>query len=193
MELVQKQWLCDKYDAVTTNSVRKRIVSSFTDADSILRVVCHSGNCNGAGCTKYSEKYSLGPPSDVATYLQESGRIGRDGQQSITILYYGENDLKSDHISLDLKEYYCNSAKCQRQVFLSTFSSGTIVKPDPLHFCCGVCTNICACELCSNPMPSMDLKSFENGPDDSITLVPGYRNVQEKAHNTFVSLLRKSL
>ena len=115
-----------------------------------------------------------GPPSVVATYLQESGRIGRDGQQSIAILYYGENDLKSEHISLDMKEYCRNSAKCRRQVLLSTFSPGTIVKPDPLHFCCDVCTNRCACELCSNPMPSMDLESFENDPDDynSGTRVP---------------------
>ena len=108
----------------------------------------------------------MGPPSDVATYLQESGRTDRNGQQSMAVLYYGENDLKSDHITLDMKDYCRNSAKCRRQLHLSTFSPGTIVKPNILHFCCDVCTNSCTCEICVNPLPPMDIETFENDPDD---------------------------
>ena len=163
-----KERICDKYDAVTTSCVRKRIISSFTESDGVLRVVCATvAFAMGIDAPNIQKSLHWGSPPDIVTYLQESGRIGRDGQQSTVVLYYTEKDLFHDHMSVDIKDYCCNSTMCRRDLLLSKFSSGSVnAKPNPLHLCCDICAKVCKCGSCTDPFPLIDINmdSFNSDP-----------------------------
>jgi len=83
------------------------------------------------------------PPS-VEAYLQESGRAGRDGEQSTAILLWGPDDdaalersQTKDRISV-LLNYARDTSKCRRHALLSllNYDSGGEV---PEKICCDVC------------------------------------------------------
>ena len=41
----------------------------------------------------------VGPPRTIREYFQETGRAGRDGKQSLSVLYYNNRDIaKSEKV-----------------------------------------------------------------------------------------------
>ena len=94
----------------------------------------------------------------VEAYLQESGRAGRDGEQSIAILLWGPEDdnamlrAKTDHEKCRLSallKYARNTENCRRHSLLNllNFDSGGEV---PEKNCCDVC----------NPPPDFDKEAI---------------------------------
>ena len=49
-----------------------------------------------------------GPSADIESYVQESGRIGRDGQRALAKLLYTPRDLASKFVSDSMKAYCTN-------------------------------------------------------------------------------------
>ena len=62
----------------------------------------------------------FGPSQTVESYLQECGRIGRDGRKSRCILFY--NGFLTSRCSADMKELINNKEKCHRRELLKYFS-----------------------------------------------------------------------
>ena len=71
----------------------------------------------GVNCKGVSRVIHFGPFKSVEAYLQESGRCGRDGEQSDALLLY--NGITSKVADADMKSYI-NSTSCQRQFFSIT-------------------------------------------------------------------------
>ena len=54
----------------------------------------------------------FGPPQSIEAYLEESGRCGREGEQSDALLLY--NGINARVADADMKSYI-KSTTCQRQ------------------------------------------------------------------------------
>ena len=92
----------------------------------------------------------LGPSDSVQAYVQETGRCGRDGQDSIALLYYRNKDVsKASSASESIKAYCTNKQLCRRQQLMKEFDASDIVeRPEPIHKCCDVCEQNCTCKDC---------------------------------------------
>lgn len=129
----------------TTEESRKDFISeSFQSPDGIIRILlCTIAFGMGVNVKKVTRVVHFGPPESVDDYVQESGRAGRDGEQSYAILvtYRGCTRHK---VSVQMKEYIQNTGRCRRKLLLQPF--GTEVKgPAFLHNCCEVCAKKCKC------------------------------------------------
>ena len=135
--------LCDKYDACTALSVRKNIISSFTQRDGILRVV-FATTALAMGLDSPNIRYIIHwkPPNDIEEYVQETGRGGRDGKYAVAVLYYTRENQSSQRLSVDMKCYISNNKSCRRDILMASFgdsSQAVISKPAELHLCCDIC------------------------------------------------------
>ena len=62
-------------------------------------------------CPDVRQIVHIGLPDDIGSYIQETGRAGRDGQVSMVTLLQARIYHKADN---DIKVYTANSSKCQR-------------------------------------------------------------------------------
>lgn len=42
-------------------------------------------------------------------YLQEIGRAGRDGRESLALLYFNMNDIGAPHVKCEVKNFVCST------------------------------------------------------------------------------------
>ena len=99
----------------------------------------------GLDCPNIRRVIHWGPSADVESYLQETGRAGRDGLSATAIMYYTNVELgRIEDVSM--KEYCKNRVTCRRDMLLDSSSS------DPCtvdSLCtCDVCEVKCMCASC---------------------------------------------
>ena len=131
--------ICEKYDGSTCSANQKLIVESFTKPDGVIRVVVAT-IAFGMGLDSPNVRAIIhwGTPSDISSYVQETGRGGRDNYLSKAILYYGGHT--APNACPILKEYCENTTRCRREILVSEFTeSEPIKKPFVLHECCDIC------------------------------------------------------
>ena len=142
--------VCDKYDACTDVNVRKNIIQSFTDPEGTLRLL-FATTAFGMGIDSPNIRRVIHwspPPNDLESYVQETGRVGRDNQLSTAILYYCEKDLKN--VSDSIKKYCKNATICRWELLMeSLYSEPTVtLQPQVSHQCCDICAHTCTFEGC---------------------------------------------
>ena len=52
----------------------------------------------GLDCPNIHKVLHWGAPSDIESYLQETGRAGRDDKEAKAVLYYSKGDLGAKHV-----------------------------------------------------------------------------------------------
>ncbi len=128
-------------------------------------------NAFGMGIDKSNVTYVVhyNMPKDIESYFQEAGRAGRDGSESLCVIFYGDKDLQTnlylieqgfrdesidgellkqikaeDRTRLKKMTNYCRTTECLRGYVLSYFGE-TLKEP------CGKCSN------CNNTYVSKDI------------------------------------
>ena len=147
---IVKYRLFDMFTACTHPSVKEGIVSAFTNVNSPLRVVIATIAFGmGLDCPNIRKVIHWGPPSDIESYLQETGRAGRDGAQATAILYCSKTDLRGQHIEDSVKAYCRNTDSCRRELILRDFDDCAVHSPNEevecVCLCCDVCRTKCKC------------------------------------------------
>ncbi len=140
--------LVDMFTACTRPAVKERILKSFCEPQSILRVVIATVAFGmGVDCPNVHRVIHWGPSSDIELYLQETGRAGRDGLPSVAILYTVDLGYSDE----TMREYYKNKVMCRRHLLLKQFeeSVSTTTTFEPLCQCCDICELICTCHSCN--------------------------------------------
>ncbi len=129
-------------------NVKETIINSFTKAESPLRLVVATVAFGmGLDCCNIRRVIHWSPPKDIESYLQETGRAGRDEKSASALLYYGGNDFKFDAVEGNMKFYCKNKETCRRQLLLKDFDQVDVSIVSDC-FCCDVCATSCKCELC---------------------------------------------
>lgn len=78
--------LVDMYHSSTDPVIKENISTSFSKK-SVLRVVIATVAFGmGIDCPDVRQIVHIGPPNNVESYIQETGRAGRDGEDAIAVL-----------------------------------------------------------------------------------------------------------
>ena len=139
--------LIDMYHSAATVDMRSKIVKSFCTAGGKLRmVICTTAFGLGIDCPDVRRVVHWGPPNDLDSYVQESGRGGRDNILCTATLLYGH---VSQYVNSDMKRYAKDEGQCRRISLFSPFIMGDSVRPHkPSCECCDVCRKSCSCHKC---------------------------------------------
>ena len=138
----------DMYTSITDDEVKSQIVTSFSDPGAPLRVVCAtSAYSMGVDCPDVREVIHFGMPSDTETYIQETGRAGRDGMPSLAILV----PLKSatHQAEKSMRGYQVNYDICRRDYLFNDMDNYIHDNSVTGCVCCDICSKTCVCGSCA--------------------------------------------
>lgn len=138
--------LVDMFMSCTEEYVKEEIIKHFTK-DSHLRIVVATVAFGmGIDCCNVSQVVHVLPPSDIESYVQETGRAGRSGQPSIAILLHNK---KYKHLEKNMQEYVLNETGCRRDMLFKHFDD--YEHPSSIHNCqcCDICAKKCTCCNCN--------------------------------------------
>jgi len=141
--------LVNIFTKATEDYIKSSVLKQCADANSCLRVViCTAAFGMGIDCADFNRTIHFGPPDDVETYIQQTGRAGRNGKQSYCYLFIAKNQMR--FCDKNMKIYCENTVTCRRDSLFSGFSS---YKSLPLKCnCCDVCAEKCKCVKCLDVM-----------------------------------------
>ena len=99
----------------------------------------------GIDCKDVRQIVHVGLPDDVSSYIQETGRAGRDGLLSKAILLKARTYC---WVGEDIKLYAANETECRRQVLFRDMDGYEPVDINIKCICCDVCAVKCDCGVC---------------------------------------------
>ncbi|XP_003391313.1 PREDICTED: ATP-dependent DNA helicase Q1-like [Amphimedon queenslandica] len=148
--------MIDMFTACNTPSLKKKILHSFSYPNGQLRIVIATIAFGmGIDCPDVHRIIHWGPPSDLESYIQETGRAGRDGNSAVAELYFSRRDIGQCYVEETMKAYCKNDSQCRRAVLFNDFDCGDLpAKPVPDCVCCDICAMVCTCTSCKFPSPS---------------------------------------
>ena len=137
--------LFDMFTSVTGCEHKTQILKLFKENTNLRVVVATVAFGMGVDCPDVRQVVHIGPPDDVSSYIQETGRAGRDGQLSIATV------LKArvyHRVEDDMSSYVSNSCTCRRQLLFSDIDNYEQVEMIKC-LCCDVCARLCDCGECA--------------------------------------------
>ena len=139
---VSKYRVVDMFTSITEETVKSSILQNFTSAEGCCRVVIGT-IAFGMGLDSPNVRNVIhwGPSSDIESYVQESGRVGRDGEPAFATLFYADADFSGGGVSSDMKKYCKHTSSCQKGFLFSHFdwSNCDVISEYEDVVCCDIC------------------------------------------------------
>ena len=137
-----KRVVLEMLHSCSPKSNKDLILESFQCDEGHIRIlVATIAFGMGVDCKKVYRTIHFGPAKNVESYLQESGRAGRDGSQCTAYLLY--QGMQLTHVDQDIKSYI-KSNGCRRKQLLQYFDVDCSPQ-NPAHLCCDNCSVMCEC------------------------------------------------
>ena len=131
----------------TEKVVQEEIVHLFCVESSLRLVVATVAFGMGVDCPNVRQVIHYGSPSDIVDYVQETGRAGHDGLQSLAILIHkSARGKKSPDENMSV--YLGNKMTCRRDMLFGNFDNYVRTYDGPLCLCCDICYSQCMCSNC---------------------------------------------
>ena len=136
--------LIEMLHSCTPEANKREILNSFQQVDgSICILVATISFGMGVDSKGVTTVVHFGPSKNVESYIQETGRAGRDGTHSNAFLFYSSLLLR--HVDNDIKSHV-KKKSCRREFLLSFFEPvRSVIKPSHRHLCCDNCALKCEC------------------------------------------------
>ena len=140
------------YTRASTIEMKEKVLQSFTKiVDCNLRIVIATSAFGmGIDCKDIRRIIHWGAPSTLEQYVQESGRGGRDGEMSESLMLYGNIHR---YVDKDVRLYATNKDVCRRKLLYQDFlfASSDNSATNVIHACdcCDICAHKCTCSKCS--------------------------------------------
>ena len=129
-----KKRLVEMYHAGTPKTVKRHISNNLSHEEGHIKVLITTIAFGmGIDCKNVNRILHFGPPKNIESYIQESGRAGRDGSNSKCILLF--NGLLSAHCSSDMKDLLHYENGCRRELLMKSFGF-THEAHMRKHMCC---------------------------------------------------------
>jgi len=143
--------LVDMFTSVVEPGHKSDIIRLFK-TNGILRVVIATVAFGmGVDCHDVRQVIHVGLPDDICSYVQETGRAGRDGKKSMVTLLKATTHLP---IQDDIKHYASNTSVCRRDALFGTMDNYVHTDTDTKCTCCDICSKNCQCGLCEQNLTS---------------------------------------
>ena len=138
--------LVDMFTAVTDTEVKLQIIDSFCNPSAPLRIVCATIAFGmGIDCADVREVIHFGVPDDTESYIQETGRAGRDGRPSLAVIVPTSSaNRKADK---SMTAYQSNQLICRRDILFSDMDNYSH-EDNGKCLCCDICMKCCNCGSC---------------------------------------------
>jgi superfamily II DNA helicase RecQ len=125
--------------------MKEKVLKSFCDPNGKLRVVIATTAFGmGIDCQDIRCIYHWGPPSNLETYAQETGRAGRDNLTSNAVLLFGNLHR---FVEDEMRAYCLNMESCRRKLLLRNFLFHSGFSNIGCS-CCDICAKCCQCKFC---------------------------------------------
>ena len=137
------------FHAVTHESDKQNALDEFVKEEGKIRcLLATSAFGMGVDVQGLHTVIHYGPSRDIDDYFQESGRVGRDGQQSHAILVNYKKGRGRGKFNDDMKSYMKEKKECRREMLIKNYGheKTNVVK----HACCDICTVSCDCGDCKD-------------------------------------------
>jgi len=138
--------LIDMFHSCTDLVIKKHILHNFSRPSHLRIVIATVAFGMGIDCPDVHQIFHLGAPDSIEAYIQETGRAGRDGVQSVAVLLLIKGETRH-HIDNNMKAYITNATTCRRCMLFSNFE-GHISTAESPCMCCDICSQVCTCGLC---------------------------------------------
>ena len=147
--------LVEMYTSCVDEEVKSQIVLSLSSDTYPLRIVFATIAFGmGLDCQNIRQVYHLGAPDDLESYIQETGRGGRDGRPSLALLLV-LNKTKQ-YCDKNMKNYQENTTVCRRDTLFADIDDYKHLDLGTLCMCCDVCAINCRCGSCDTNTNSLN-------------------------------------
>ncbi len=116
-----KHRVVDIFTHCTHTSVKTKIIEQFMSESPLRVVIATVAFGLGMNCPDIRQVIHWGLPQDAEAYVQESGRAGRDGKQSVCSILKQPRDLDKRYTSEQMIEYCRNKSVCRRSILYRDF------------------------------------------------------------------------
>jgi ATP-dependent DNA helicase RecQ len=142
--------LVDCFTGCTEEYVRNTILKHFTTVSCLRVIIATIAFGLGVNCADIRHIIHFGIPEDIETYVQQTGRAGRDGKPASCTMLVGRGVYKR-YCNPHILSYCQNNDECRRKLLYAHFSSYT--HDDTIYRtckCCDVCVYFCNCLTCTD-------------------------------------------
>lgn len=143
---LSKYCVVDMYTSCTETSVKNQIIKSFTSSSPLRVVIATIAFGMGIDCPDIRQIIHFGAPDDIESYLQATGRAGRDGCQASALLI----NKRKHHVEEAMAMYVDNTSQCRRKLLFKDFDDYTTPIFVSRCMCCDLCAMHCSCIKCGN-------------------------------------------
>ena len=134
-----------QFHAPQTKRMKKSLIAEVKKENSRVRVLFATSALGmGVNVPHVEHVVHITPPSNIESYVQETGRAGRTGVPSKATLYYNNSDIgkNKQHVQDSMKEYCKSQTTCLRKLILEYLGFPFVTQDRCCCVCDARCTNV---------------------------------------------------